>query len=539
MQALLLATALALAGAGTNDSIPLYRGLGDHSHRISTRVSATQKYFDQGLALTYGFNHGEAIRSYEEAARLDPSCAMCWWGVAYAYGPNINAAMDEPSGVKAYEALRKALELADEASPEEKAYIDALAFRYSADPKADRAALDSAYALKMGQLAGKYPQDDDALALYAEALMDLSPWDYWNGKEPKATTVAARRALETVLARNPNHAGACHFYIHLMEATYPELALPCADRLPSLMPAAGHLVHMPAHIYIRTGQYVKTIQVNEHAAHADGAMIPDMAPDGLYALGYVPHNYHFIWFGGALAGSYEKAMLGAKQTADITNRDLLRAPTLEILQHFVITPLFAAVRFRDWDRVLSEPAPPSDLDYPMAMWHWARALAFAGKGDMQAAEREREAFRARKSSPSLEGKWLLTANPVTAVVAVAAEVLDGAMAEARGDLTGAIAAYRRGVALEDAMGFDEPPSWPLMVRHDLGAALLAAGRAPEAEAVYREDLERFPENVWSLSGLETALRKQGRAEDAAAVLARLQEASSMRDVELVGSRVMR
>ena len=494
---LLLAAAIQVPA----DSVPLYPDLGDHHHAISTRIAPTQEYFNQGVRLTYGFNHGEGIRSFREAARRDPGCAMCRWGEALAFGPNINGAMDSASGAAAWNAIRKAVELAPQASAKEQGYIRALALRYGPDPLARRSQRDTAYAEAMVALAARYPQDDDAAVLAADALMNLSPWDYYlPSGAPKANGARALTLLERVLARSPDHAGACHFFIHAVEAVAPERAVPCAERLPSLMPGAGHIVHMPAHIYIRVGRYDDAIENNLHAVHADEEHIADMAPDAAYRLGYYPHNYHFLWFAATMAGREETAIAAATKVAAKTNRDLLLEPGLGALQHYLVTPLFAQVRFQRWTGVLETPAYDGKLVYANAIRHYARALAYSARGMYDAAERELALLRQAAASPAIEGATIWGINSWRAVLGIAVQAAAGDIALKRGETDRAIAIFEQGVRLEDALTYDEPPTWHLSVRLQLGEALLKAGRQGDAQRVYTEDQKRHPNNVWSKSG---------------------------------------
>ena len=517
------------------DSVPLYDGLGDHTHRITTASPRAQRYFDQGLALTYGFNHAEAIRSFREAQRLDPSCAMCQWGEALAFGPNINSVMDSASGVAAFAAVQRARTLAASATPLERALIGALATRYAAPGTGDRKALDSAYARAMGEVARRFPRDDDAQVLYAEALMDLSPWDYWTKqRQPKPTTVPMLASLERVIARNARHAGACHFYIHANEAAYPERAVPCADRLPALMPGAGHIVHMPAHVYVRVGRYADAVDINVHAAHADEAHLSDFAPDGAYRLAYYPHNYHFLWFAATMAGRSATALEAARQTAAKVDPKLVRMPGLGALQHYRLTPLFTMVRFGKWREILAEPPRDADLPYERAIWHYARATALAATGRAAEAETELAGLRTARADTALARLTIWDINSASAVVDVALAVATADVAATRGDTVSALERLHDAVTLEDAMGYDEPPTWHLPVRQQLGALLLATGRAADAERAFREDLDRHPENGWSLHGLARALRAQGREPEAAKVAARLERAWGKADVRLGG-----
>ena len=524
-------------GAAAEERIALYDDLGTLHHAITTASPEAQQYFDQGLRLTYGFNHAEAIRSFQAALTADPACAMCWWGIAFAYGPNINAPMDSAAGVEAHLAIVEAQALTANASEVEQALISALARRYALPPPADRAALDSAWAIAIGEVSMRFRADDDAATLFADALMNLSPWNYWEpGPTPRPGTQTIVGTLERVLDRNPDHPGACHFYIHAVEAAYPERAVPCAERLGALMPGAGHIVHMPAHIYVRVGRWADAITTNEHATHADELHVRDMAPDALYRLGYVPHNFHFIWFAANMAGSSARSLQAAMDVAARVDTTLMRAPGLSALQHYLVTPLFAQVRFSRWDDILAAPAPAADLVYPNGVRHYARALALAAQGRLDQAEAELQALQALMTEPWLKSELIWNINSPYAVLETAMHVAAGEIAAKRGDTEGAIRHLHAGVAVEDAMLYDEPPTWHLPVRHNLGAVLLAAGRAREAETVYKEDLMKNPENGWSLFGLAGSLRAQGRTADADAVMARFRAAWTLADVEITASR---
>ena len=515
------------------DSLPLYDDLGDHHHEITTSDTLAQRYFDQGLRLVYGFNHPDAIRSFRLAQRRDPACAMCHWGEALALGPNINVLMDSASGARAFAAVRRATELAPRATPKERALIAALATRYAADPLANRKALDSAYARAMRDVARRYPADDDAAVLYAEAEMLLGAWDYWTAdKRSKPHGAAALRALAPVVARSPNHAGACHFYIHAVEAAFPERAVACAERLPALMPGAGHVVHMPGHIYIRVGRYADAIARNVHALHADEAHLAEMAPDGVYRLALHPHNAHFLAFAASMIGRSAQAMDAARLARAKTDTVMMRAPGLGGLQHFHMLPVFTMVRFARWDDVLAEPEPAEDLPYPRAVRHYARAMAFVARSDLAAAETELAALRALRDDPRVAPLMLWDLNRMTALLDIAGDAVQGEIAAARGQHRVAIAHLRRGVAREDSLTYDEPPPWHIPVRQQLGAVLLAAGRAAEAEAAFRRDLERHPENGWSLHGLAESLRAQRKPAAARAARARFERAWATADVPM-------
>lgn len=518
-----------------SDTVPLYTDLGSHHRAISTRVTKAQQYFDQGLRLVYGFNHGEAIRAFTEAARLDPNCAMCYWGTAYAYGPHVNAGMDSASGVAAYAAVQQALAHLTHARPVEQALIRAVAKRYAAVPPADRAALDSAYARAMADVVKQFPNDLDAAALYAEALMDLRPWNYWKPEDgtpyPGTETIVAQ--LERVLATNPSHPGACHYYIHAVEAVAPEKAIPCAERLAALMPGVGHMVHMPAHIYIRVGRYADAIEANVHAVHTDEVYIEGQKPQGVYPLGYYPHNYHFLSFAATLAGRSAQAIAAAKKTAATTPYDI--AKQVPILEPFVIYAFLTYVTFGRWEELLALPLPPTDLAYSRGMAQYARGVAFAATGRWAEAQAALDTVKQIGAASTQGYKAAGWVTPGTNLQ-IAAHVLAGEIAARQGQLDQAIAHFREGMKLEDGLLYFEPPDWYYPIRHSLGAVLLKAGRAADAEQAYREDLKRFPENGWALFGLAQSLHAQNKHAEAAQVDARFRAAWQGADVTLTASR---
>ena len=524
MHALLLGLVLAAAPA-TEDTVPLYDDLGDHHHPVTTTHARAQAYFDQGLRLHYGFNHAEAIRSYERAAELDPTCAMCYWGVALSLGPNINGGMDEASGRAAWDAITRARSFLADVTPQERAYIEALTLRYGEDPLADRAARNRAWADAMTEVATRWSEDDDARVLAAAAQMNLSPWDYWTTpEEPRTNGARALDLLTEVTERSPEHVGACHYYIHLVEEHHPERAVPCAERLPDLMPGAGHIVHMPAHVYIRVGRYAEAVERNVHAAHADEEHLGDFAPDAAYLMAYYPHNYHFLWFAASMAGMEEVAVDAARKTSERVDTDVMRVPELRMLQHFWVTPFWALVRFQRWDDVLAEPAPAEDLVYPRGVWRYARALAYAARGDVDRAETELEHLRSRISELRENDIQIWDLNPATGVLEIAERTATAEVLAERGSLDQALSALDDAVRMEEALVYDEPPTWHLPVQQIRGHVLLAAERATDAAAAFQADLDRFPENGWSLSGLADALDAQGRTAEAEVMRERAQEA---------------
>ncbi|RFF27485.1 MULTISPECIES: tetratricopeptide repeat protein [unclassified Wenzhouxiangella] len=536
--------AMLLAGAAgkvladdQQEHAPLIEGLGDHHHEVTTDSPEAQRYFNQGLVLAFGFNHGEAHRSFTQAARIDPDCAMCWWGAAWVLGPNINTAMDPEMVPEAWELLQKAEAAAEHASEREKAYIEALAQRYGPEPLEDRSSRDQAFSEAMGKVAEAWPDDLDAQVIYAEALMDTTPWDYWkeNGK-PKAVTETVIDTLDGVLERNPEHPMANHLFIHAVEAVQPERGLEAAKRLEDLVPGAGHLVHMPSHIYIRTGRYHDATRQNLAAIEADKRYLAQVEAQGVYPLGYVPHNYHFGWATATFEGRSELALRLAREMSQMVDEDAMRQRPLTTLQHYWITPVYALVRFGHWDEILEYEEPAKDLIYPRAVWHYARGMAYTRKGDLEDARAELQRLDELRDDESLKWVTVWDINKSRHILEIASHALRGEIAAEAGDYPAAIEALEQAVEREDELNYDEPPSWHYPVRQSLGAILLEAGHPERAAAVYREDLAKFPDNGWSLYGLMQALRAQDEAERALEVQQRFQEAWQHADVVLTSSR---
>ena len=517
---------------------PLFNDLGNYSVKITTSEPLTQRFFDQGLMLTFGFNHAEAARSFREGARLDPDCAMCYWGVAFALGPNINMPMMPDAVPEAWSASRKALELASRATPRERALIEALARRYAAEPPQDRTPLDRAFADAMRDVARQFPDDLEVQTFFAESLMDLSPWDYWTNGQPKPATLEVVAALEQVLERMPNHAGANHLYIHAIEASpEPRRAEAAADRLGPLAPGAGHLVHMPSHIFIRLGRYYDASVANIKAGEADTSYIAQCQAQGVYPLLYHPHNWHFLWSAATFGGKSEWAQRGALKTRELmgthAHDDANFGP---IIQHFWLTPVYNDVRFGRWDTILAS-TEPSDSPYTRGIWHYARGMAFGAKGDLAAARRELEAVRRYEKAESLPAIQVSVRNNARQIVEIARHVLEGDIEARAKNYTRALAVLEAGVALEDQLGYNEPEDWHLPVRQLLGAVMLESGAAAAAEKVYRAELAHHPENGWSLFGLAQSLEAQGRREEAAAVRQRFDAAWRHADIRLTASTV--
>jgi tetratricopeptide (TPR) repeat protein len=517
---------------------PRLQNLGDHKFPVTTSSARAKLFFNQGMMLTYGFNHAEATRSFREVARLDPNCAMAYWGMALVLGPNINMAMAPQAEPQAYELIQKAVALKKYASDKERAYIDALAVRYSGEIKPDRSALDRAYTNAMLDLHNRYPADLDAATLYAEALMDLRPWNYWTrDMQPYPETKEVLGVLESVLASNPNHPGAIHLYIHTVELARPELAEAGADRLWKLVPGAGHLVHMPSHIFRRIGRFNDASKSNEDAVAADENYIEQCRAQGVYPLAYYPHNIHFLWDSATMEGRSQVAIEAARKSASSIPADAWRE--VPLLHQFLVAPLFAYTRFGEWEAILSEPRPPKDSLFWTGVWHYARGMALTATGKLNQANRELDSLRSIATQKSLDGyRVTFSRNGAKAILEIANEVLAGELAAKRGYHDLAIARLHRAILLEDNLIYNEPPDWHVPVRQSLGAVLLNAGRPAEAESIYWQDLSRNRENGWSLFGLMQSLSAQGKTEQAAVIEARFRKTWNRADVTLTASRFM-
>jgi tetratricopeptide (TPR) repeat protein len=497
---------------GDSASARLISGLGDVHHPVSTSNREAQRFFDQGLKLIYGFNHDEARRSFRRAADLDPKLAMAWWGVALTLGPNYNLPVDPEREKAAYDAAQHAIVLKENASEPERAYIEALAPRYSNDPKADLHGLDVAYKDAMSKLAARYPDDLDAATLYAESLMNLHPWELWlaDGK-PNEGTEEILSLLESVLKRDPNHLGANHYYIHAVEASpHPERALPSAARLEKLAPAAGHLVHMPAHIYARVGDHFASAHCNELAAAADKKFLGQTHEQGVYPLMYYSHNLHFLAFAASMNGNFSEARDAAARLVANAAPGVKAMPDAE---GFLPTPMIVLLAFERWSDILKSPAPDSSLLITNAVWHAVRGVAFANTGKTSEAEKEQQAFRdlAAKIPPDTNYDNL---NKTEAVFKIHENLLTASIARSRKDDRAAIESLTRAVAAEDALHYNEPPAWYPPVRPVLGRLLLRTKQLTEAEKVFRDDLARNPRDPRALSGLRDCLKAQDRQYEA-------------------------
>ena len=518
---------------GPNGEIaPRLQNLGSHTFPVSTQNKDAQLFINQGVNLAYAFNHAEARRAFREAARLDPNLAMAYWGQALVLGPNINALMESSEEPHALENAQKAMSLKGGASPREQALIEALSKRYTGDPQ-HRQVNDKAYAEAMRDAHRRFPDDLDIAMLYVESMMDLRPWGYWQRDgSPHEGTAEIVAITEDVMKRNPKHPGALHMYIHLMEAHHADRAEAAADALLPLLPAAGHMVHMPGHIYQRVGRYNDAIRSNELAITADEDYITQCRAQGLYPMGYYPHNIHFLWFAATYDGQSAKAIEAARKVAaKIDDKALKDVP---ITAGFRVVPYLALTRFGRWDEMLKEPAP-SDNPYLRGMWHYNRGIALVAKNQLAAADQELAKLNVILKDKALDSP-LFSPNVSRDILAIGPEVLGGEIAAARGQYDRAVSHLEKAVRLEDALVYTEPSEWHYPPRHALGAVLLEAGRAAEAETVYWEDLKRNRDNGWALFGLAQALKAQKKNSEAAVIEARFKKAWERADVTLAASR---
>jgi len=489
--------------------VPIYQGLGTLAFPVTTRNAQAQSYFNQGLRLSFAFNHAEAQRAFQTAQKLDPDCAACFWGEALILGPNINVPMMPEANAPALAALEKAVSLKSRAGAKERALIEALQLRYSADPKSERPALDAAYADAMQKVAARFPADDTIRTLYAESAMDTQPWDYWEpgGATPKGRGAEIVSSLETVLKRNPTHPGAIHLYIHAVEAsTAPERALPYADRLAALMPGAGHIVHMPAHIYYRVGEYRRSLDINKRAVAVDEQYFHGSPSDPLYKSAYYPHNIHFVMVSAQMGGDGATAVDAAKKLDAAVPVELARQ--FQIMEPVKAAPYTTQITFADPDTVLALPAPDDKLVLVRTMYHYARATAFARKKDIAAAQAEIDAIGTLEDKADFKPyePWGV---PARAIVDTARYVAIGRIADAAGDLERAALAYEEAVALQDKLSYTEPPYWYYPVRQSLGGVRLRQGRLDDAERAFRDSLTSVRNNGWALAGLAEVYKRKG------------------------------
>lgn len=517
---------------------PMFEGLEGIDFRISTSVKEAQSYFNQGMMLSYGFNHAESARSFFEATRLDSNCAMAFWGLAYVLGPNYNGGMEEDNFQRAYEASVKAQSLSGKCTPKEIALIRALATRYAQQPPADRSSLDIAYASAMKKVYAQYSSDPDIGALYAESMMDLHPWDLYDKKTkaPKAWTPELIGVLEHLMKTHPRHPGAHHFYIHALEASAtPEKALASAKLLDTLVPGAGHLLHMPSHIYINTGDYHLGSLANIRAVETDSVYTTACHAQGAYPLAYFPHNYHFLAATATLEGNSALAWEAAKKLQQHTSEEIMRMPGWGTLQHYYTIPFYIAVKLSMWDTIAALPAPGRDLVYPRAIWHYAKGMAFLGKHDLVNAEREMDSLNILAADTILKDLTVWNINTTADLVQIAVKVLSAGIALHQGQPGQSVSMLKEAVAMEDMLNYNEPPDWFFSVRHHLGAVLLKAGKHKEAEEVYRQDLRTWRKNGWALMGLYKTLALQKRDVEAQKAQSDFNEAWKYADMKINSS----
>ena len=523
----------------TKAGAPLFDGMGDHTHPITTNNKYVQRYFDQGLTIDFAFNHAESARSFRAGQTLDPNCAMCFWGEALALGPNINVTsngsviMADQERLAAYEAIQKAVSLKNKVSEKERDFIDALATRYNGDTASPRGPLDLAYAEAMRELSNKYPEDDDAASLFAESLMNTMPWDYWiDADSPKPLTVEAIEILEKVMARNPRHPMALHLYIHAVESSsQPERAEAAADILLDLVPGAGHLVHMPSHIYWRVGRYADASESNIMAAAVDEAYIAACNAQGFYPAAYYPHNIHFLWASSSMEGRSEIAIEAGEKVAKNVRLEMIdQFPGVEF---FKTVPMLSLVQFGLWDRVLELDPPAERLEYANAIWHYARSVAYSNKGNIESAQKEQQMIESLKDTNDvlhLDSIYY----PASMLLEIADSLALGEIAISNNDYQSAIQYFANAVSVQDTLPYTEPPFWYYPTRLSLGKAYLLSDQADEAEVVFEENLKRYPRNGWALYGLIQALETQNK--DSSMVQEQFDIIWQNADVELTSSR---
>lgn len=501
----------------TKQISPLFNNLGNLHFSISTKNERAQAFFDQGLKLSYAFNHAEAHRSFMEASRLDPNSAMTYWGQAFALGPNINDPLPpEERKVKINIAIAKAKQLASKSSLKEQALIEAMSVRYSEDLTKDVPELNMDYMHAMAKTLKKFPEDANIQILYAASVMNTVPWNYWDKDgNPSPNIKEAKAALEKAMLLEPENPGGHHYYIHMVELPYPDMGVESADKLASLMPGAGHIVHMPSHIYIRVGRYKDAVITNQKAILADEDYISQCFAQGLYPLGYYPHNIHFLWSSASLLGASDIAIDAAKKTAEkVPVGEFLEMP---FLQDFASTPILAYTRFGKWNEILTIPAPNSEIKHLKLIRHYARGIAFIRKGNINEAEEELDAIKILRNDPELE-TLIATANNASIHAAnIAYEVVAGELEALKGNIPKAIEHLKNAVVFEDGLTYTEPAAWHIPTRQNLGAALLKAERFEDAEKIYKEDLDILRQNGWSLMGLYKSLIAQGKNTEAEAI----------------------
>ncbi|MFK7935042.1 MAG: hypothetical protein AB8G22_16140 [Saprospiraceae bacterium] len=519
---------------------PLFAGLDVYHYAITTRSPLAQRYFNQGFLLNYGFNHAEAARSFQEVNRIDPECAMGYWGLAYVLGPNYNAPMFPDVLSAAKDAVAKAKLFSHLATDKEQALIKAISLRYPNVKIEDPLPFYEAYANEMRQVMNRFPFDMDIAAMTAEALLDLHPWDLWESSgDPKPWTPEIIDILEAILEQDSDHPQALHLYIHTLEASSePKRALAAADKLRLRIPGAGHLLHMPSHIYINTGQYHKGVLANERAVKQDSLYSTACTAAGIYKFGLIPHNWHFLAACAALEGDGKKALYASRFMAETTvDEAMLYDPDWFTLQHYYSIPWYIMAKFSNWDEILAEPLPDPKLVYPTAVAAYARAQAFIGTKDFEAAEKEILTIEIAETDSTIQNGTIWEINSVVDLVRIAKHVTKARLAQAKGDFIIAESNFRVAIELEDKLNYNEPPDWFFSIRHLYGAALLEQKKYAEAVGIYHQDLQRFPSNGFALNGLATAYRGLGKDLKAEKMEAEFAAAWQWATVELTGSIV--
>jgi hypothetical protein len=519
---------------------PLFKGLGGIHFTVSAKNSDVQKYFDQGLMLSFAFNHAEAGRSFYEAARLDSNCAMSWWGFAYVLGPNYNAGMEKNNFQRAYDAVQKAKTKAVFCTQKEKDLIEALGTRYSNDTTIARSVLDSSYAVAMRKVYQKYSNDVTLASLFAESLLDIHPWDLWhrNGTmQPWTAEIIA--ILKKCLQAEPMHPGANHFYVHAMEMSqHAETAAASADLLRNLVPGSGHLVHMPSHTYIRTGRYHDGVVSNEKAVLIDSLYVEACHAQGAYPLAYYPHNYHFIAACATLCGESKIAIKGAIATAEHAHKKLLRDPAWATLQHYYSIPWYVQAKLGLWNDILHSPAPEKDLKYPLVVWHYAQGLAMLSQNKIADAKKHLGEMKNIMTDTTIKELTIWGINSVFDLCVIASKTLEGEIYAKEKNYSGAISILKEAIAAEDALNYNEPPDWFFSIRHHLGAVLIDAGKSAEAVKVYEKDLEVYRENGWALKGLINACEKLGNRKKYEEIKNRFEKSWQYSDIKISSSRIL-
>ena len=524
----------------SGNTAPLFSQLEGIHFSISTKNAKVQQYFDQGLMLSFGFNHAEAARSFYEAARQDSTCAMCWWGFAYVLGPNYNGGMEQDNFQRAYDAVQKAKSLDANCTQKERDLIEALTLRYSNDTSISRALLDSSYAAGMRQVFKKYPADVNITALFAESLMDLHPWNLWKKDgsiQPWTNEIMA--TLEKGLQTEPQHAGVNHFYIHATEmSSHAEAGQKSADLLRDLVPGSGHLVHMPSHTYIRIGRYHDGVVANEKAVLVDSLYTDACHAQGVYPLAYYPHNYHFLSACAVLSGESKPAMEGALETARHAHIKLLRDPAWATLQHYYSIPWYVQVKLGLWNDIMKSPAPEKDLKYPLVIWHYAKGMAQLSQNNLPESKRHLAEMKTIMIDTTIKDLTIWGINSVFDLCIIASKTLEAEICAKDKKFPAAIALLEEAVAKEDALNYNEPPDWFFSVRHHLGAVLLEANRFKDAVKVYQEDLKIYRENGWALRGMMNAYEKLGDKTNLDKTKLRFEQAWKYADIKIFSSRIL-